>query len=306
MQLSSNDLKYLCERAISAALQAGAIIREKSALSVAVQSKKGGESLASQVVTEVDLLSQDIILKMLIPTCNEFDIALLSEEKTDDGMRLQKDYFWSIDPLDGTLPFIEKTAGYAVSIGLVSRSGRPMLGVIYDPVEQTLYHAINGQGAFRNKKAWRLKSSADFAKLSLTVVSDRSFVKQSYYSKVINEIETIATDMGYNGLKLIQIGGAAMNACWVLENNPGCYFKFPKNQNGGGSLWDYAATACIFNEIGAVVSDIHGNELDLNRDDSSFMNHHGILYCGTDDLSIRIQSLYRRIYAIMNEKLING
>ncbi|MBT3203194.1 MAG: inositol monophosphatase [Gammaproteobacteria bacterium] len=306
MQLSSNDLKYLCEIAISAALQAGAIIREKSAVSVAVQSKKGGESLASQVVTEVDLMSQDIILKSLIPTCKEFDLALLSEEQTDDGVRLQKDYFWSIDPLDGTLPFIEKTAGYAVSIALVSRSGRPMLGVIYDPVEQTLYHAVNGQGAFRNKKAWILKPSTDLAKHPLTVVSDRSFVQQSYYSKIINELETIVTDMGYNGLKLIQIGGAAMNACWVLENNPGCYFKFPKTQSGGGSLWDYAATACVFNEIGAVVSDIHGNELDLNREDSSFMNHHGILYCGTDELSSWIQSLYRREYAIKNEKLLNG
>lgn len=38
----------------------------------------------------------------------------------------------------------------------------------------------------------------------------------------------------YDGLKIIQQGGAAMNACWVLEQEPACYFKFPKPEAGGG------------------------------------------------------------------------
>jgi len=46
--------------------------------------------------------------------------------------------------------------------------------------------------------------------------------------------------------------GAAINAMQVLDNPPGFYFKFPKPQEGGGSLWDFAASAAIFNECGAV------------------------------------------------------
>ena len=69
-----------------------------------------------------------------------------------------------------------------------------------------------------------------------------------------------------------------MNALHVLENSPACYFKFPKPEEGGGSVWDFAATAAIFNECGAAASDFHGEALELNRADSTFMNHRGVLF----------------------------
>lgn len=86
-----------------------------------------------------------------------------------------------------------------------------------------------------------------------------------------------------------------MNACWVLEKSPACYFKFPKPEDGGGCLWDYAATACLFNESGAVVSDIQGQSLDLNRPDSSFMNHRGVLYASTPAMAKEIMYLFQEI-----------
>jgi len=293
MQLSSYDLLDLCKIAISAAYEAGVVIREQSKLQVAVQNKKGGDSLASQVVTEVDFMCQDIILKSLIPTCDKFDLALLSEERTDDGTRLEKDYFWCIDPLDGTLSFIDQLPGYAVSIALVSRSGIPQIGVIYDPVEQTLYHAIIDQGACRNEQSWSLKPSSDKNQTSLTVVCDRSFVKHKYYEKVMNELENVVTEFGYDGVNQIPFGGAVMNACLVLENTPACYFKFPKPLQGGGSFWDFSATACLFTEIGASVSDIYGNDLELNREGSGFMNAQGVIYASSQELAEKIREIYK-------------
>ena len=54
----------------------------------------------------------------------KYDFGILTEETPDNGSRLVKDYFWCVDPLDGTLPFTEGTPGYSVSIALVSKSGR--------------------------------------------------------------------------------------------------------------------------------------------------------------------------------------
>ena len=85
-----------------------------------------------------------------------------------------------------------------------------------------------------------------------------------------------------------------MNACWVLEHAPACYFKFPKPQEGGGSFWDYAATACLFHELGAVATDMHGNPLDLNRRDSTFMNHRGILFATSEEIAEKIRTLAER------------
>jgi len=79
-----------------------------------------------------------------------------------------------------------------------------------------------------------------------------------------------------------------MNAMHALENGPGCHLKLPKPEEGGGSLWDYAATACIYEEAGAWVTDVYGQRLELNRRESTFMNHRGVLYAVDQELATTI------------------
>jgi len=164
--------------------------------------------------------------------------------------------------------------------------------VIYDPVKKTLYHAIKGLGAFRNGKPWKPEPSSGSPKQSLTFITDRSFLQHSLFNESVTELKYMATEIGCNGLSIIQHGGAAMNACWVLEKMPACYFKFPKPQTGGGCLWDYAATACLFLETGASASDIYGEPLDLNRPDSTFMNHRGVIFASHRAIARRVMNIY--------------
>lgn len=81
-----------------------------------------------------------------------------------------------------------------------------------------------------------------------------------------------------------------MNACGVLNRPPACYFKVPA-PTGGGSLWDFAATACLFHEVGAVATHMHGGSLELNRADSTNMNHRGVLFATDEVLAQRIRAL---------------
>ncbi len=247
MILTTDQLIELSRNAIAAAREAGRMISEKAGTNVSYEKKSTGASLASQVVTEVDRMSQDIVLRHLLPTCDQYQLGMLAEESEDDGSRFERDYFWCVDPMDGTLPFIESRPGYAVSIGLVARSGEPIIGVVYDPLEHNLYHAAKGIGAFRNEDKW-----------DLVIASDRP-------------------------AEHIDRGGAVMNACWVLEHGGGYFYKKPKKQNGGGCLWDYAATACLFEVMGAWVSDMYGNPLELNRQESTYMNHRGIMFASHAD-----------------------
>lgn len=292
MQLTSDDLKELSQFALTAAKRAGEIISHFLKMEVDVKNKVAGESLASQVVTEVDILSQNVILKTLEPTMKKYDLALLTEEFPDDGSRLIKDYFWCIDPLDGTLPFIEKNPGFSVSIALVNKKGKPIIGVVYDPLHQNTYHAISGMGAYKNQTPWVIhKNKSDFS-TPFTLITDRSFMAHPSYKRVLVALKSVANQLGYDPLDTIQHGGAVMNAIWVLENNPACYFKFPKAKPGGGSIWDFAATACLFNELGAKASDINGKPLDLNRPYSTFMNHRGIIYTNNKEIQKSIIHVY--------------
>ncbi len=254
MKLSNHDLAAICKVAIKAAKQAGQMIQERAGTDITVLDKESGSSPASQIVTEADFKSQEIILAVIQPTLARYELGLLIEESDDDCSRFEKDYFWCIDPLDGTLPFVQRRPGYSVSLALVSREGKPCIGVIYDPLADNLYHAVSGSGAFRNETAWVLKAAYG----------------DSY--------ETILS------------GGAVMNACRVLEESPGLFAKRPKPEQGGGCLWDYAATACLYDEIGAIASDSYGQPLELNSKDSLFMNQKGVVYATHQEIADKWRS----------------
>jgi len=295
MTLSADDLYLLNQCAISAAYQAGQIIAQHAQRDVVVNTKNGGSSWAAQVVTEVDHLSQATILQTLLPTCRMFDLALLSEESPDDKERLQKPYFWCVDPLDGTLPFIEAVPGYSVSIALVARDSTPWIGVVYDPLNKTLFHAIKGQGAWRNGQALKGSAMPPSTSQTLTFITDKSFGRDPAYDSTLVQLGRVAIELGYDNAAIRLQGGAAMNACQVLEHPPACYVKFPKPQQGGGSVWDYAATSCIFGEAGAPATDIHGNSLVLNPVRSTFMNHCGVLYSSNQLIADRMIELYKNV-----------
>jgi len=292
MTFTDIDLANLSDAAVAAALKAGKLIASYAEKEVEVKTKATGESLTSQVVTEVDLQSQEIILKMLRKVTKIFNLGTLGEESPDNCERFDKDYFWCIDPIDGTLPFIRRQHGYSVSIGLVSKTGEPIIGVILDPMTSTIYRAVKGQGAFRNGRKWTIDETAD---APLHFYNDTSFEDHPLLEETIREMEAISAKLGYNGLKTTLQGGAALNACWVLEEAPACYFKFMRKGQGGGSLWDYAASACIYAEAGGWVTDLYGDALDLNRAESTYLNHHGVVFASSEKIALEVMKYAKEV-----------
>lgn len=280
MRLCREQLVELRELAIQAAKGAGEVIESRVETEFSIDCKAAGDTRASQVVTEVDRLAQDVILERLGESLERFDLGLLSEEREEDASRFEKDYFWCVDPLDGTLPFIEGRSGYAVSIALVSRSGESVLGVVFDPRGEVIYDAARGAGVRRNGEDF--SSSLQRGDNSvLTVFADRSLVCDERLTVLRGELERDGRGRGIERVRCVSQAGAALNACWALENGPACYFKFPKKSKGGGSLWDFAATSCLYGELGNVFGDIEGRPLELNRRGSTFLNHRGFC-CATD------------------------
>ena len=265
---------HLLEVAIDAALSAGAFIRQKRHETIALQHKEAGSSYATQVVTEIDRSAERLILKELLPTCTSQNMALLSEETPDDQQRFEKDYFWCVDPLDGTLAFIENRPDYSVSIGLVSKAGVPVIGVIYDPSRDNLYHAVRGEGAFKNGKPWIIEPTNNH----LTYVTDHRLEKAYKPEKIRELIDAKLQAIHLNEVQVISGGGLVINAMRTAENGPAFMAKLPKPEQGGGSLWDYAAAACICLELGMKVGGYHGEPLELNKKRDTYLNHQGMYF----------------------------
>ncbi len=285
MSLANSDLEGLANAALDAARAAGALIARSQPTEI--DHKAAGTSAASQIVTEVDRAAERLILEHLEPTLEPFELAVLTEERDDDGRRLVADHFWCVDPLDGTLPFVEGRPGYAVSIALVRRDGTPLIGVVGDPVSSTTRHAIAGRGAFRDGDPWVMPVSSDAA--VLTVFADRSLLADDD-GEVEARLDRVARAAGLDGAEIHVGNGAVMNACGVFDHPPGCYVKFP-TPRGGGSLWDFAATACLAAELGAVATDLRGAALDLNRGDGVSMGHRGVCFATDRALADRLRRL---------------
>ncbi|UXP31538.1 inositol monophosphatase family protein [Reichenbachiella agarivorans] len=273
--MNPEQLNHLTQIAARAAQEAADFIRRHSAEQIAVTHKAGMNSHAAAVVTWVDLQCQNIILQHLNESMQRYDLGLLTEELPDDGSRLSKAYFWCIDPLDGTLAFTQQRPGYAVSIALVNRDGVSMIGVIHDPVTDRRVIAIRGQGV----QSDLLTTDDDTSDSNvLWCMLDRGMMQHAEMDSILQGLKIYQDQHALHEIRFIAGAGAALQACRVASHNYALYFKLPKVQAGGGSIWDYAATACVFGELGLHLSDTDGQVLHLNNPITTFMNQSGVVF----------------------------
>lgn len=292
--LTVNELRKLCSIAKTASIQAGKYIQSQLDTHQILSNKDSETSLAAQIVTEVDLESQEMILKYLGATIETHDLGLLTEEAFDDRSRAKKDYFWCIDPMDGTLAFTEGRAGYAVSIALVSQDGDPLIGVVYVPDTEQCYSSVKGDGVLLNDQPFTRKENTTEDD-AIQVFLDRSFQAEKYYPLVQSYLKAFASKDHPVEVDYHVSFGAVRNALGVLTSNRGCYFKFPKKQKGGGSIWDFAATRLLFEELGLWVSNVDGHLLHLNNLNTAYMNEVGVLYATHGTLAKEVMKIRKGI-----------
>ncbi len=202
-------------------------------------------------LTEADLEANKIIISGLK---NHFpEHAILTEEKEDDSSRLEKEYCWIVDPLDGTKEFIKKNGEFTVNIALV-KNNKPILGVIYLPVKETLYYASLGDGAFKEEKGKKTKIN----------VSDRDEINEMILIKSRSHAsEKLQKIIQKNNFKDILTAGSSLKGCLVAEGKADVYYRI-----GPTHEWDICAMDIIVKEAGGKMTDLSGNEIKYNQRDT--------------------------------------
>ena len=95
------------------------------------------------IVTALNQLSVNSFLEKNIPIISEEGRSVPYDE------RKNWEYFWFIDPLDGTKEFVKKNGEFTINIALINKE-TPVLGVVYSPVLNVCYWAKRDEGAFKN------------------------------------------------------------------------------------------------------------------------------------------------------------
>ena len=266
-------LQYMTEELLdvarTACLKAGRYIQSQRGASLEVSSK-GFSSLATDVVTQIDIEAQRIILEELQSSIDLYDLGVLAEEGDQNDSRLQKHAFWTIDPLDGTKFFIDGQSGFATSIALVSRDGKTILGVVYDPIKENLFEVVVGQGVKLNRQSLTASVKKADKSTRITWFADHSLKGHPSFERFGEEFN------------LQFVGGAVTNILRLITVSNSCYCKAPKPELGGCAVWDLAAVSLMLMEMGGTATFYDGSPLHLNREKSIFHNDVGLVFVSPD------------------------
>ncbi len=170
----------------------------------------------------------------------------LSEETADNHDRLSRERVWVVDPLDGTKEFIEGLPQFVVSVALAEK-GRPVLGVLHNPVTGETFSAAAGHGATLNgepitvSKVERLEEAVILNSRSET--RRRLWKRYKPYFRLLKPMGSVAYKLG-----LVAAGRADIFA--TLR---------PKNE------WDVCAGHIILKEAGAELRGLTGKEHRYNN-----------------------------------------
>ena len=201
---------------------------------------------------QLDIDTENII-KDFISTHSNYSIL---GEETGPSNKLEE-YFWVIDPLDGTSNFLRGIPISCVSIALMHKL-EPVLGVIYDFNHDDLYFGHQESKAFINDQEIQVSSLS--SKNESTLVTGIP-AKTNYSDEEFNQL--ISTFQAWKKIRMI--GSAAMAAAYVAAGKAETY------QENGIFLWDIAAGAAIVSAAGGIAS-ISNLQSDY-RVDAKFSNN---------------------------------
>lgn len=203
-------------------------------------------------VTEADKESDAIIRKYLNDKFPSY--ALLSEESFDDKDRLNNDYVWIIDPLDGTTDFIDGNGDFAINIAL-SYKHKIVVGVIVIPVTGTIYYATKNGGAHRLDKDGKDEIiHVNNKDENLTCLISRFHLKKEETDLIEKHKDKITSTCAR---------GSSLKACSISEGTAEVSYRL----SAGTKEWDIAPCVILVKEAGGVFLKPDFTEYEFNRDD---------------------------------------
>ena len=214
-------------------------------------------------LTRADLAAHHTLVSGLASL--DASLAVLSEESTPPEILQRRDWrrFWLIDPLDGTREFLERTGEFTINIALID-DHKPVLGILYLPLERIAYVGIPGVQALR-------------------------YVDAGDGSWLVSDLATRALDTTgkLTVLASRRHRGPRFKAClaWLEEewgsrisrSNMGSALKFSRMAEGHGDLyprfspcceWDTAAGQAVLEAAGGQLLGLDGKPLRYNLSDS--------------------------------------
>ena len=211
-------------------------------------------------LTIADKRSNDIIVEGLKKWYPE--IPVVSEESKQIPYETRKgwDFFWMVDPLDGTKEFISRNGEFTINIALI-RENVPVMGVVHIPATNVTYYATESSGSFKLLPDGKVKKLSNkylhySVRKNVVVIGSRSHQTE--------EVKQFVEQLKHQNKAVDFLpAGSSLKFCLVAEGAADVYPRF-----GPTMEWDTAAAHVIASEAGRKVLNTESRQpLQYNKED---------------------------------------
>ena len=181
------------------------------------------------------------------------DYAFLTEESTDNKDRLNNDYVWIVDPVDGTKDFVAKRGEFTTNIALAYKH-EAVVGVVVIPLTGEIYYAAKGLGAFYRHNGVTQRIHVNDKIAGITVLKSVFHTKpneEAVYEKYKDKIAKI------------EKWGSALKPCRIAQG----LGELTLRLSDGTKEWDTAASQVIVEQAGGIFLDTKRQRIMYNRED---------------------------------------
>lgn len=220
-------------------------------------------------VTEADKKADKIISTYLSERFPNY--SLLTEESIDNLDRLNNDYCFIVDPVDGTKDFCAKNGEFATNIALVYKQ-EVVVGVIVIPSSGDVYFAIKNQGAYH------LDSNGNKTKLLVNDKIDNLTLLTSRFHSTDFEKNLPLYD---KRIKYVKCFGSSIKACKIASGEAEIHYR----RGEGTKEWDIAPLDLLITEAGGYFIKPDGSKYLYNKKD--VYNHDGYI------ITNKLENIYK-------------
>lgn len=168
------------------------------------------------------------------------DIGILAEEESTPRT---KEWLWVCDPIDGTIPYMLGMGASSFCLALV-HNGQPVMGVVYDFMNDRLFSAVKGKNAFLNGQPLADGSATNPLKL----------IELETYPGAVHTVGDLRERLIREDWQAPNFATASFVAMQVAQG------RIAGSVYTGNQAWDIAAAKVIVEACGGQVTDLDGNE----------------------------------------------
>ncbi|MCL7746316.1 inositol monophosphatase family protein [Halalkalibacter alkaliphilus] len=221
--------------------EAAGLIKKSLANPIHIEAKSNPDDL----VTEVDRAIESFFYHKIDQTYPEHHF--LGEEGIAEELNSLDGTVWIVDPIDGTMNFVHQKYNFAISVA-VYHDGVGMVGLIYDVMNDELFHAVRDHGAYVNNEELVPVKERPLHE-SIIGLNAKWLVQEK--NPFRNPLKALVRDVR----SIRSYGSAALEIAYVAADRLDGYISVNL------SPWDYAAGIVLLEEVGCKASTFRGEHL---------------------------------------------